>query len=46
SDSLWVLDRCVKSVLCGRRERKSAEERWIARLADTCANYEAKIKVM
>lgn len=44
SDCLWMLDRCAASVLGGRRERKKAEERWIRKLAATCADYDARIK--
>ncbi|CAM9861181.1 unnamed protein product [Scytosiphon promiscuus] len=46
SDCLWTLDRCVASVLEGRRERKKAEETWTTRLEATCAEYEAKIKAI
>lgn len=46
SDCLWTLDRCVESVLDGRRERKKAEEDWTRRLEATCAGYEAKIKAI
>lgn len=46
SDCLWTLDRCVASVLGGRRERKKAEEDWTRRLEATCAEYEAKIKAI
>lgn len=46
SDCLWTLDRCVASVLEGRRERKRAEERWTRKLEATCADYEAKIKAI
>eukprot|EP00903_Cladosiphon_okamuranus_P018777 g17274.t1 len=46
SDCLWTLDRCVASVLDGRRERKKAEEDWARRLEATCAEYEAKIKAI
>lgn len=46
SDCLWTLDRCVASVLDGRRERKTAEEEWTRKLAATCADYEAKIKAI
>ncbi|CAM9137473.1 unnamed protein product, partial [Hapterophycus canaliculatus] len=44
SDCLWTLDRCVASVLEGRRERKRSEESWTRKLEATCADYEAKIK--
>lgn len=40
-----MLDKCVASVLSGRRERRKAEEDWTRKLATTCATYEAKIKV-
>lgn len=46
SDCLWTLDRCVASVLDGRRERKKAEEDWTRKLEATCAEYEAKIKAI
>ncbi|CAM9126445.1 unnamed protein product [Ectocarpus sp. 12 AP-2014] len=46
SDCLWTLDRCVASVLEGRRERKQAEEDWTKKLENTCADYEAKIKAI
>ena len=46
SDCLWTLDRCVASILDGRRERKKAEEDWTRRLEATCAEYEAKIKAI
>ncbi|CAM9501167.1 unnamed protein product, partial [Laminaria digitata] len=46
SDCLWTLDRCVASVMEGRRERKTAEEDWTRKLAATCADYEAKIKAI
>ena len=46
SDCLWTLDRCVASVLEGRRERKRAEEDWTRKLEATCAEYEAKIKAI
>lgn len=46
SDCLWTLDRCVASVLGGRRERKKAEEDWTRKLEATCAEYEAKIKAI
>lgn len=46
SDCLWTLDRCVASVLNGRRERKKAEEDWTRKLEATCAQYEAKIKAI
>ncbi|CBJ49037.1 conserved unknown protein [Ectocarpus siliculosus] len=46
SDCLWTLDRCVASVLEGRRERKQAEEDWTKKLEKTCADYEAKIKAI
>lgn len=46
SDLLWILDRCVSSVLEGRRARKQAEESWTRRLANTCADYEAAIKAI
>lgn len=35
----------MASILEGRRERKKAEEDWTVRLAKTCADYEAQIKV-
>ncbi len=46
SDCLWTLDKCVASVLEGRRERKRAEEDWTRKLEATCAEYEAKIKAI
>ena len=46
SDCLWTLDKCVASVLEGRRERKTAEEDWTRKLAATCADYEARIKAI
>ncbi|CAM9108122.1 unnamed protein product [Discosporangium mesarthrocarpum] len=44
SDSLWVLDRCMSSMLEIRRDRRLAEDRWVARLADTRSGYEVKIQ--
>lgn len=46
SDLLWVLDRCVASLLQGRRERKRAEENWTRKLADSQADHEARIKAI
>lgn len=45
SDCLWVLDKCVESVLRGKRERKIAERDWRRKLSTTSADYEDKIKV-
>lgn len=46
SDSLWTLDRCIASLLNGRRERKKAEEDWTKKLAATCTDYEERIKAI
>lgn len=46
SDLLWVLDRCVASLLRERRERKRAEEDWTRKLASSQADHEARIKAI
>lgn len=46
SDLLWVLDRCVASLLQGRRERNKAEENWTRKLADSQVDHEARIKAI
>lgn len=45
SDCLRRLDKCVASVIDGRRERNKAEEDWRRVLSTTRADYEARIKV-
>ncbi|CAN0459687.1 unnamed protein product, partial [Ascophyllum nodosum] len=46
SDLLWVLDRCVASLLRGRIERDKAEEKWIRKLANTRTDHEARTKAI